>query len=453
MTPNQPRRVSFGQMIACENPDCQIEWYHFECVGLKEEPVDPWFCPSCREPQPKKEKVPKKKKEKAAEVEVVAEGGDAVSGVDAGASAGADAASAGAGADAGGAGAGAGADDSGMGVGGATADVIANASAPSASAGAEEAVVTEGVHGAADVADSKGERESDEAVQQKKKLKISDDTEAAAVLTTAAPTAAAEVVSERVAEEGVAEAPESATDSIAAANVSVSSVSVIVRDESQPVDPSVGSGIGSSSSSSDAAVVAVAAMDLAHPMNVTVDSAVVDSETVQSQPEPEPVPQIQEQEQEQQSLVVSEPVSVPAPVIITHAAEHQETVASEGSVVQTTVNDIMGNAVDHKCEEHSQSGIVVADADAYTASHVSAVATDVDAAMNADESGYMSVGIDTAAGVSHGEGEVHSSISGNSYANVVSGYEGIASISNESMNGGGDGNGDGDGPEGGLQPL
>lgn len=31
------RRISFGSMVACENPDCAIEWFHFECVGLKVE--------------------------------------------------------------------------------------------------------------------------------------------------------------------------------------------------------------------------------------------------------------------------------------------------------------------------------------------------------------------------------------------------------------------------------
>ena len=44
------KRVSFGNMIACENTDCAIEWFHFECVGLTVEPTDPWFCPACREP-------------------------------------------------------------------------------------------------------------------------------------------------------------------------------------------------------------------------------------------------------------------------------------------------------------------------------------------------------------------------------------------------------------------
>jgi hypothetical protein len=31
------KRISFGEMIACEHPDCPIEWFHFECVGLTPE--------------------------------------------------------------------------------------------------------------------------------------------------------------------------------------------------------------------------------------------------------------------------------------------------------------------------------------------------------------------------------------------------------------------------------
>jgi hypothetical protein len=31
------RQISYGQMIACENPDCATEWFHFACVGLKTE--------------------------------------------------------------------------------------------------------------------------------------------------------------------------------------------------------------------------------------------------------------------------------------------------------------------------------------------------------------------------------------------------------------------------------
>ena len=37
--PNEPtycvcNRVSFGEMIACENETCAVEWFHFACVGL-----------------------------------------------------------------------------------------------------------------------------------------------------------------------------------------------------------------------------------------------------------------------------------------------------------------------------------------------------------------------------------------------------------------------------------
>ncbi|KAJ5577590.1 uncharacterized protein N7459_006554 [Penicillium hispanicum] len=42
--------VSFGTMICCENPDCDREWFHLECVGLSEVPsrTAKWYCPECR---------------------------------------------------------------------------------------------------------------------------------------------------------------------------------------------------------------------------------------------------------------------------------------------------------------------------------------------------------------------------------------------------------------------
>jgi inhibitor of growth protein 4 len=50
--PNEPvyctcRQVSFGRMVGCENESCRYEWFHFECVGLKEEPNDVWYCSEC----------------------------------------------------------------------------------------------------------------------------------------------------------------------------------------------------------------------------------------------------------------------------------------------------------------------------------------------------------------------------------------------------------------------
>ncbi|EDK43109.1 conserved hypothetical protein [Lodderomyces elongisporus NRRL YB-4239] len=44
------QRVSFGEMIACDNGDCKYEWFHWSCVGITEPPkdTDVWFCPDCR---------------------------------------------------------------------------------------------------------------------------------------------------------------------------------------------------------------------------------------------------------------------------------------------------------------------------------------------------------------------------------------------------------------------
>lgn len=50
--PNEPKyctcqQVSFGEMIACDNKDCPIEWFHFPCVNLKSKPKGKWYCPEC----------------------------------------------------------------------------------------------------------------------------------------------------------------------------------------------------------------------------------------------------------------------------------------------------------------------------------------------------------------------------------------------------------------------
>ena len=33
-----------GRMVACDNPDCAREWFHFECVGLTRKPRGKWYC-------------------------------------------------------------------------------------------------------------------------------------------------------------------------------------------------------------------------------------------------------------------------------------------------------------------------------------------------------------------------------------------------------------------------
>jgi hypothetical protein len=38
-------------MIGCDGPSCQIEWFHFECVGILVPPKGNWFCPQCQKEQ------------------------------------------------------------------------------------------------------------------------------------------------------------------------------------------------------------------------------------------------------------------------------------------------------------------------------------------------------------------------------------------------------------------
>jgi len=36
-------------MVACDNPDCAVEWFHFECVGMTQQPKGKWYCRDCEE--------------------------------------------------------------------------------------------------------------------------------------------------------------------------------------------------------------------------------------------------------------------------------------------------------------------------------------------------------------------------------------------------------------------
>ena len=40
----------FGRMLACDNKDCFIEWFHIECLELEEGmiPKGKWYCPDCK---------------------------------------------------------------------------------------------------------------------------------------------------------------------------------------------------------------------------------------------------------------------------------------------------------------------------------------------------------------------------------------------------------------------
>lgn len=43
------RRVSYGDMVGCDNENCEIEWFHYKCVGLNSSPKGTWYCDQCLE--------------------------------------------------------------------------------------------------------------------------------------------------------------------------------------------------------------------------------------------------------------------------------------------------------------------------------------------------------------------------------------------------------------------
>ena len=50
--PTEPKycycdQISFDEMVACDNEDCTIEWFHYACVGLSSQPKNEWFCRFC----------------------------------------------------------------------------------------------------------------------------------------------------------------------------------------------------------------------------------------------------------------------------------------------------------------------------------------------------------------------------------------------------------------------
>ena len=51
--PNEPvycicRQIAYGEMIACDNEECEIEWFHYSCVNLSKQPKNAWFCSTCK---------------------------------------------------------------------------------------------------------------------------------------------------------------------------------------------------------------------------------------------------------------------------------------------------------------------------------------------------------------------------------------------------------------------
>jgi hypothetical protein len=50
--PNEPiycvcRQVSYGEMIGCDDAECEYEWFHLKCVKLSKLPSGGWLCPVC----------------------------------------------------------------------------------------------------------------------------------------------------------------------------------------------------------------------------------------------------------------------------------------------------------------------------------------------------------------------------------------------------------------------
>lgn len=51
--------VSYGEMVACDKPDCPRQWFHLDCIGLKSVPKSAkWYCDECKEVLAKKGKLP-----------------------------------------------------------------------------------------------------------------------------------------------------------------------------------------------------------------------------------------------------------------------------------------------------------------------------------------------------------------------------------------------------------
>ncbi|CAH4038311.1 unnamed protein product [Pieris brassicae] len=41
-------KITDSPMIGCDGPNCKLQWYHFECVGIVKVPAGSWYCPACR---------------------------------------------------------------------------------------------------------------------------------------------------------------------------------------------------------------------------------------------------------------------------------------------------------------------------------------------------------------------------------------------------------------------
>jgi putative phage-type endonuclease len=42
------QKEAYGKMIACDNQNCNNEWFHYQCVGIKRKPRGDWYCKECK---------------------------------------------------------------------------------------------------------------------------------------------------------------------------------------------------------------------------------------------------------------------------------------------------------------------------------------------------------------------------------------------------------------------
>ncbi|KDR85521.1 hypothetical protein GALMADRAFT_54043 [Galerina marginata CBS 339.88] len=49
--------VSYGEMIACDDEQCEREWFHLTCIGLETPPDGRWFCDACKSKKTAKRSV------------------------------------------------------------------------------------------------------------------------------------------------------------------------------------------------------------------------------------------------------------------------------------------------------------------------------------------------------------------------------------------------------------
>lgn len=48
---------SYGDMVACDDNECEREWFHLGCIGLEVAPEGVWFCEACRVKPKNKRKI------------------------------------------------------------------------------------------------------------------------------------------------------------------------------------------------------------------------------------------------------------------------------------------------------------------------------------------------------------------------------------------------------------